>query len=79
MKLYTVTTEQLLQYLTAAVTASSVLRAGMVRGEDFFAIWIEKSPDSRFWRYYEKLIQSLAFLSISPNREDSKVLPSKDR
>ena len=70
------TVEQVFQWGTGIVTGASVVRASLVKVEGLFEVWVAKSSESRFWRLYEKVIASLAYASISPNRADDKILSS---
>ena len=68
--------EKLIKWGTALVTGSSAVRAGLIWLEGGIAIWIPMTDTSRFWQTYEKVLASLAFLSISPKRIGDA--PAKD-
>lgn len=55
----------LLPLLSHAVAAASLLRLGAVWLEGFLVIWIAQTPDSRFWLFWARLMQSLDYISAS--------------
>ena len=65
MDIANLTVDQLLERLTHLVFWVAVARLGMVWLEGALAIWIHRTPDSVFWDFWAKLMQTIDYMSLS--------------
>ena len=61
--------EFLAAWFPIVVTVASVARMGGVWLEGLLVIWVHQTPESKFWVFWTRLMQSLDYISISRPRQ----------
>ena len=71
--LSTLTIDQAVDLLAKCVMALAVVRVVLVKVEGLLAIWIHRTPESRFWDFWARLMQTFDYLSLSLPRDPAAI------
>jgi hypothetical protein len=58
----------LIHYLLIAIAGASIVLVGLSWLEGALTIWLPRSPDSRFWKLFDKVLSTLRYVSASEEK-----------